>query len=86
MNSSFIVKAIHIGTEIKSKVKMRKMTVVDFAKQLGCHRTHVYRIFESPSIDTTTLLHISVILDFDFFKLYSEKVSTRLASKDLDPN
>ncbi len=63
---------------------MRKMTVVNFAKQLGCHRTHVYRIFESSSIDTTTLLHISVILEYDFFKLYSEKVTMRLASKERD--
>lgn len=76
------MKTIHIGSEIKAKVKMRNMTVVDFARQLGCHRTHIYRIFESPSIDTAMLVHISVILEYDFFHLYSNKVASRLSIRE----
>lgn len=68
---------VTIGTIIRSKLKERRHTVVWFAEQLGCSRTNVYKIFAKPSIDTEELFKISKILDFDFFKAYSEKLSCR---------
>lgn len=70
--------AVHIGKEIKKKFLERKMTVVELSRELGCHRTKVYRIFESPTVDSGVLSQLSVILDFDFFNLYSEDVARRL--------
>ena len=42
------------------------------AEQLGCHRTNIYKVYERATIDTGLLFHISKLLSFDFFKLYSE--------------
>lgn len=59
------------------------MSVVGLSRELGCHRTHVYRIFCSPTIDSGVLLRLSVILEQDFFRLYSEEI-TRRKSKNED--
>lgn len=61
-----------IGPLVKEKLKERRRTVVWFAARLGCSRTNVYKIFGKPSIDAEELYKISKILDFDFFKVYSD--------------
>ena len=63
-----------IGLLIKAKLRERKQSVVWLAGQLGCSRTNVYKIFGKKSIDTDELMKISRILNFDFFKLYSDKL------------
>lgn len=65
---------IHIGEQIKQKMKERQRTVVWLAKQLSCSRTNIYKIFEKYSVDTDTLTKISTILEFDFFSLYSDYI------------
>lgn len=62
---------MHIGEAIKEELERQGKTVVWFAEQLPCHRTHVYRIFEHPSIDTHALMRISEILNHDFFAEHS---------------
>ena len=59
---------IHIGKCIRKKIEEQGKTTVWFAQELGCHRTKV-------TIDTGILLHISKILNYDFFSLYSEDLS-----------
>ena len=71
---------INIGHEIKKRVKEKKVTVVWLANNLGCHRTNIYRIFESQSIDTAVLERISILLEFDFFSLYSNSLKQHLSS------
>jgi len=66
-----------IGLIIRQKLKERGKPVVWFARQLSCSRTNAYKIFEKRSIDTHELMRISVVLDFDFFKIYSEEVNNR---------
>lgn len=63
---------MHIGRLIQQKVSESGMTVVAFAQKLSCTRVNAYKIFSKSSIDTETLMRISVILDFDFFKELSE--------------
>lgn len=46
-------------------------TTVWLARQLGCARTYIYKIYERPSIDTNMLMRISKILEHDFFYDYS---------------
>lgn len=65
---------IHIGQQIRQKMEERKETVVWLAEHLSCSRTNVYKIFNKYSVDTEMLARISVILEFDFFSLYSEDV------------
>lgn len=63
-----------IGLMIKAKLKEKKQSVVWFAGQLGCSRTNIYKIFGKKSIDTEELMKISIILNFDFFRVYSDKL------------
>ena len=83
MTGSFQVQndnsmSIHIGKEIEKKARERGMTVVGLSRELGCHRTNIYRIFDSPSIDSGNLFRLSSILHYDFFKLYSEDLALRI--------
>lgn len=70
--------SVHIGNEIQKKMRERKMSVVGLSRELGCHRTNIYRIFESPTVDSGVLSRLSIILQFDFFKLYSEDIAQKL--------
>ncbi len=65
-----------IGERIKQELKRQGKTSVWLSKQLGCHRTNIYKVYGRASIDTGMLLHISRILKYDFFKLYSEALSS----------
>lgn len=58
---------MHIGEAIKKELERQGKTITWLAEQLPCHRTNVYRIFDKASIDTRVLLHISRILEHDFF-------------------
>lgn len=68
---------LEIGLLIRQKLKERKRTIVWLAENLSCSRTNVYKIFDKRSIDTDYLLRISDILDYDFFKLYSDELKKR---------
>ena len=61
----------HIGHLIKKELSRQGRTVTWLATQLKCSRQNVYCIFENHWIYTDTLWKICVVLDFDFFELYS---------------
>lgn len=67
---------MHIGHLIQQKVSENGMTVVAFARKLSCTRVNAYKLFSRSSIDTETLMRISLILDFDFFKEFSEHLKS----------
>lgn len=67
---------MHIGRLIQQKVSEKGMTVVAFARKLSCTRVNAYKLFSRSSIDTETLMRISLILDFDFFKELSEHLKS----------
>ncbi len=62
----------HIGNLIKEELKRQGRTISWLAKQIGYSREHVYKLFYRNWIYTDLLLKISEILDYDFFKYYSE--------------
>lgn len=72
---------IHIGNCIRKKVEEAGKTSVWFARELGCHRMNIYKIYDKMTIDTGVLLHISKILEFDFFSLYSDDIGRRMEDK-----
>ena len=67
---------IHIGKEIEKVFTKKGIKISIFASQLNTVPRNVYNIFNRESIDTNTLLKISNILQFDFFRLYFEKKMT----------
>ena len=62
-----------IGESIKQELKKQGKTSVWLAKELGCHRTNIYKVYAKSSIDTSMLMHISKILGCNFFKLFSDE-------------
>ncbi len=64
MDTNF--KDIYIGKLIQQKIEERHITYSEFARMIHCSRTSLYSIFNSKSIDTERLLHISKVLDYDF--------------------
>lgn len=73
---------MHIGNQIKIKMKEKKKSVVWLANELGYSRINIYKIFEKRSIDSNILLRISTILDFDFFSLYTEELEQKKQHSD----
>lgn len=65
---------MHIGKLIREQVDKQGKSAVWLANQLSCSRTNIYKIYDRPSIDTGLLLRISLILDYNFFAPYSEKI------------
>jgi len=65
---------LHIGKLIREELHRQERTVSWFARKLFCDRTNVYDIFQRKSIDTELLLRISVILNHDFFKYYTDEI------------
>lgn len=65
---------MHIGKLIKEQVEKQGKTVVWFAEQLSCSRTNIYKIYEKPSLDTSLLMRISSILQYNFFSAYMDEL------------
>ena len=62
---------IHIGHLIQVQLKADKRSVGWLAREIGCTRNHVYKIFNKSSLDTDLLLRISLSMHFNFFQYYS---------------
>ena len=74
----FYCTMIHIGKLIEEELHRQERSVTWFAKKLCCDRTNVYNIFRRNSIDTELLSHISSILKYDFFSLYSTQLKNNI--------
>lgn len=65
------IEEIHIGEIIKHVMKEQGRSPSWLAKQLGCERANVYDIYKRQYIDTHLLQKVSIILNHDFFQVYS---------------
>ena len=65
------IEEIHIGEIIKHVMKEQGRSPSWLAKQLGCERANVYDIYKRQYIDTHLLQKVSIILNYDFFQVYS---------------
>ena len=64
------VKEVHIGQRIKAVLKEQGRTTVWLAKQIPCTPNHLYKVYANASINTDLLVHLSHILDYNFFEEY----------------
>lgn len=62
----------HIGNLIKAELARQGRSITWLANQLNCSRQNAYKIFRRKWIYTDLLLRICVILDYDFFKHFSD--------------
>ncbi|MCR5697556.1 MAG: helix-turn-helix transcriptional regulator [Marinilabiliaceae bacterium] len=66
------VKDLNIGHKINEVRKMKRISPEDLAQKLNCHKSNLYKIFQKENVDLELLMHISKILEFDFFAYISE--------------
>lgn len=62
----------HIGNLIKAELARQGRSITWLANQMNCSRQNAYKIFRRKWIYTDLLLKICGILDYDFFKCFSE--------------
>ena len=58
---------IHIGHLIREQLKADQRSASWLAREIGCTRNHVYKIFNRPSLDADLILKISIAMNFNFF-------------------
>ncbi|MFA6924380.1 MAG: hypothetical protein WC223_09025 [Bacteroidales bacterium] len=63
---------IHIGEQIKQRAKELRMGPTELSSLVNTTKQNIYGIYKRKSIDSDLLLRFSIILDFDFFQLYSQ--------------
>lgn len=61
---------IHIGKVIKELVKIRRVSVFDFAEKINCTPRNAYKIFSKSSLDSALLAKISKVLGQNLFFYY----------------
>ena len=67
---------INIGEIIRQHVKEQGLTVSDVAARVGYSRTAIYKIYARKTIDTDTLLSFSKALNYNFFGIYIDEISS----------
>lgn len=71
-------KTKEIGALIKAKLKENHLSIVQLSNKLKCSRTTIYNIFNRKTIDTGELMKISLALNYDFFKVYSDEFTSKM--------
>lgn len=64
---------IHIGKEIKKIYLKRRFGLSELARLISTSPQNVNALFKRKSVDTDQLFVISKALDYNFFRLYSDK-------------
>ncbi|MBQ7532957.1 MAG: helix-turn-helix domain-containing protein [Bacteroidales bacterium] len=72
-----MAKEPHIGHLIKMELRNQGRSITWLAKQLNFSRQNIYKILNRNWIYTDLLLKICDLLDYDFFKNFSDYVNER---------
>jgi hypothetical protein len=72
---------VHIGKEIQRFWQDSGMSKQVFADRLRVHRNTVTKLFEAKSCDTDVLLRACILLEYNFFQLYTEQLDTSMVSE-----
>ncbi|MBQ9473378.1 MAG: helix-turn-helix transcriptional regulator [Bacteroidales bacterium] len=67
---------IHIGNLIRDELRRQGHTNEWLMERIGVSERTLQRLFNKPSIDTQQLFLISSVLNIDFFRYYSNALST----------
>lgn len=65
---------IHIGKLIEAAIRDQGRAPAWLAAKLCCDRSNIYNIMRRESVDTQLLQKLSLLLDIDFFKYYSDYI------------
>jgi len=67
-------KKINIGALIKLRVVEMEIEMPRICNFLNCTEEEVEKMYQSSSLDTEMLLRWSKLLEYDFFRLYSQHI------------
>lgn len=73
--------SIHIGHLIQGQLKADQRSVGWLAREIGCTRNHLYKIFRKHSLDSDLLLRISKAMQFNFFRYYTAEVTKSMMDR-----
>ncbi|MDN3692459.1 transposase [Chryseobacterium tructae] len=65
-------KDIHIGIIIKQRVIEKKIEISRICSFMKCSENNLLQVYDTKSIDTEALLRWSKLLEYDFFRIYSQ--------------
>jgi len=66
------VKIIHIGKLVKELWQKKEISVERTCKFLKCREEDINLMFRQKAMETDTLLRWSKLLEYDFFRIYSQ--------------
>lgn len=73
----------YLGKHIEEMIYEKKLTVSQFAKQLGVSANSIYELFKRHDIEVKLLRKISEVLEHDFFRYYlAEPAPTQTQLKE----
>ena len=72
---------IHIGHLIQEQLKVDQRSVGWLAREIGCTRNHVYKIFSKFTLDSDLIFRISKAMNFNFFQYYTSAFLESLKSR-----
>ncbi|MDE5874293.1 MAG: hypothetical protein K2H15_01500, partial [Muribaculaceae bacterium] len=67
---------VFIGKIIEDELHRQERTVTWLSRKIHCDRRNVYDIFSRTCIDTGLLYKISLVLNCDFFKYFSQSLQS----------
>ncbi|KPE49129.1 transposase [Chryseobacterium indologenes] len=70
--SNLTFKKIHIGSLIKQRVMDQGIDISRICNFLNCKESDVLDMYESESLDSKILLRWCKLLEYDFFRIYSQ--------------
>ena len=65
-------KDIHIGSFINQRVTENGIEISRICNFLKCTKKEISKMYESKSLDTELLLRWSKLLEYDFFRIYTQ--------------
>ncbi len=70
--SNLNIKNIHIGTLINQRVTESGIEISRICNFLKCVEEEVLEMYQSKSLDTEIILKWSKLLEYDFFRIYTQ--------------
>ncbi|PKF75438.1 transposase [Chryseobacterium sp. PMSZPI] len=68
----FDIKSIHVGNCISRRVDELEVTIPRICKFLNTTEIEIYKMYQQQSLDTDILLKWSKLLEYDFFRIYTQ--------------
>ena len=79
-------KDIHIDYFINQRVTENGIEISRICNFLKCTKKEISKMYESKSLDTELLLRWSKLLEYDFFRIYSQHLILYAPIKSENPN